>query len=829
MTALSWLHLTALSYRHYRMFTTLWGEGEMKLRYSALYVALTAIFAAGAVHAAAQDATPQDAPAARKVKDLDSVQVTATKRETPLQKTPVAISAISADSLDKERVMTVQDITKLVPGFEATSQGDHGVVTLTMRGIGNDSAKTEYADPEVAMFIDGVYSPRPEAAAGLLLDIERVEVLRGPQGTLWGRNSTAGVVNFETGKPDTSGFYGNAQIEAGNYSHVGTRATVNLPISSTFALRFAMAQEQHDGYVDYQNPTQQLPSVAQQQANYLASGGTLATFQPINASNYVTGGDKYNAQDQSAARVSAMWQPNDAFTWNLSYEYFRDRGTPGMSLMQQPRAGQDFWSALIDTAPYLKRDSHTVRSRMDFKIGDSMLLSYVAGFNRFSGKSNFDQDNGAQVPTSFTTGASYQADRTNFSNYKNYSHELDLKSTGDNAVDWILGAYYAAEDNNIRFDIPILNGTAQGTVAWQGSFIQPKETVETTAFFGQATWHITDGLRLTGGARWSNDTKKNEGGRGWGWAYDPTVPQVPISPDVEPGNVGFNVSTVNDARYDKSKVTWLARLDTDVGQHGLLYASVSTGYKSGGTQDAGTLYAPETLTNYEVGSKFSFLDGHLTWNSAIYYEQFKNFQLAAPITYPDGNRGLGFSNVKGTTKVMGFESELALSSENDRLNLVFSAIPKKELGTLKYAGSNDYQGLPACDPASGISACVDVSGNDLPHAPNASLTAIYEHDFRLSNGGRLTPRISAQYQSSQWLSTFNLGDGDKQKAYGRGDISLRYNEPQDRWWIGAYVQNVTDNKVRTSAGRFALPDGSFAYTSQYLPPRTYGINVGVWF
>ena len=801
----------------------------MKLRYSALYVAVTAIFASGAVHAAAQDPAPQNAAAGKKVKDLDSIQVTATKRETPLQKTPVAISAIGADTLDKERVMTVQDITRLVPGFEATSQGDHGVVTLTMRGIGNDSAKTEYADPEVAMFIDGVYSPRPEAAAGLLLDIESVEVLRGPQGTLWGRNSTAGVVNFQTGKPDLSGFYGNAQIEAGNYGHVGTRATVNLPISSTFAVRVAMAQEQHDGYVDYQNPSKQLPSVASQQAAYLASGGTLATFQPINASDYVTGGDKYNAQDQSAARVSALWQPNDAFTWNLSYEYFRDRGTPGMSLMQQPRSGQDFWSALIDTAPYLKRDSNTVRSRMDFKIGDSMMLSYVAGFNRFSGKSNYDQDNGVQVPTSFTTGASYQADRTNFSNYKNYSHELDLKSTGDNTVDWILGAYYAAEDNNIRFDIPILNGTSQGTVSWQGSFIQPKETVESKAFFGQATWHITDSLRLTGGARWSNDIKKNEGGRGWGWAYDPTVPQVPISPDVEPGNVGFAVSTVNDAKYDKSKATWLARLDTDVGQHGLLYASVSTGYKSGGTQDAGTLYQPETLTNYEVGSKFSFLDGHLTWNSAIYYEQFKNFQLAAPITYPDGNRGLGFSNVKGTTKVMGFESELALAGESDRLNLVFSAIPKKTLGTLKYAGSNDYQGLPACAPASGISSCIDVSGNDLPHAPNASLTAIYEHDFRLSNGGRLTPRISAQYQSAQWLSTFNLGDGDKQKAYGRGDISLRYNEPQDRWWVGVYVQNVTDGKVRTSAGRFALPDGSFAYTSQYLPPRTYGVNLGVWF
>ena len=802
----------------------------MKLRYSALYVAMTAILATGAAHANGQDTSAPSAAPSRKVKDLDTIQVSATKRETPLQKTPIAITAIGADTLDKERVMTVQDITKLVPGFEATTQGDHGVITLTMRGIGNDSAKTEYADPEVAVFVDGVYSPRPEAAAGLLLDIDHVEVLRGPQGTLWGRNSTAGVVNFVTAKPDLGGFYGNAQIGAGNYSHVGTRATVNLPISSTFAMRVAVAQEQHDGYVNFQNPSQQLPSIAQQQTAYLASGGTLATFQPINPNDYVTGGPKYNAQDQSAARVSALWQPNDAFTWNLSYEYFRDRGTPSMNLMQQPRAGQDFWSALIDVAPYLKRDSNTVRSRIDYKLNDGMMLSYIAGFNRFSGKSNFAQDAGVQVPTSFTTGATYQADRTNYSNYKSNSQELDLKSTGDNAVDWILGAYYAAENNNIRFDIPIFNGTQQGTVGWQGSFIQPKETVQSTALFGQATWHISDSWRLTGGARWSHDRKENRGGIGWGWAYNPNVPQTPLSPDVQPSPAtGFAISTLNDATYRNSKVTWLARVDTDVSPHGLLYASVSTGYKAGGTQDAGALYKPETLTNYEIGSKFSFLDGHLTWNSAIYYEQFKNFQLAAPITFPNGNRGLGFSNVQGTTKVLGIESELALAGKNDRLNLVFSAIPKKQLGTLHYAGSNDYQGLPPCPAGSGISNCIDISGNDLPHAPATSLTAIYEHDFRLSNGGRLTPRITAQYQSAQWLSTFNLGPGDKQGAYAREDVSLRYSEPQDRWWVSAYVQNVTNGKVRTSSGRFALPNGSFLYTSQYLPPRTFGVNLGVWF
>ncbi|WP_199098599.1 TonB-dependent receptor [Dyella sp. ASV21] len=810
----------------------------MKLRYSALYIAMSLVLAPGAALAADQDATPASSsaqnaapPVEKKVKQLDAIQVSATKRETPLQKTPVAVSAITPDTLDKERVMTVQDLTKLVPGLQGTSEGDHGVVTLTLRGIGNDSAKTEYADPEVATFVDGVYAPRAEAASGLLLDMDGVEVLRGPQGTLWGRNSTAGAISFQTAKPDISaGFYGNAQMEAGNYNQIGARAAFNLPISSTFAMRVAVVHEQHDGYVDYQNPSSELPSVAQQQATYLASGGDPAKFQPINADQFIHGGQKYSAQDQSAARVSALWQPSDSFKWNLSYEYFVDRGTPNLSLMQTPRAGQDFWSALIDVAPYLDRTSKTVRSRMDWNINDSMQLSYIAGYNRYSGKSDYDQDVGVSVPTSFTTGGVYQDDRTNYSNYESWSQEVDLKSTGQQTFDWIVGAYYAYEDNNIRFDIPIMNGTQYGSVNWQGSFIQPKETVKSSAIFGQSTWHISDHWRFTGGARWSHDNKANDGGVNWGWDGDPNVPQVPISPGVYPGpSNGFAVSTYNTASYSKSKVTWLARVDTDVGENGLLYASVSTGYKSGGTQDGGALYKPESLTNYEIGSKFSFLDGHMTWNSAIYYEDFKNFQLSAPITYPDGNHGLGFSNVGGSTEVLGIESELAYQQKDDRFDLIFSAIPKKKLGTLPYAGSNDYQGLPACPPASNLSSCMNVTGNDLPHAPNVSLTAIYEHDFHLGNGGRLTPRVSAQYQSSQWLSYFNLGDGDKQKAYTRGDLSLRYTEPGDKWWINAYVQNVSDGKVRTSAGRFQMADGSFQYVSQYLAPRTYGVQLGVWF
>ncbi|HEX6832113.1 MAG TPA: TonB-dependent receptor, partial [Rudaea sp.] len=748
----------------------------MKYRYCALYSAIVAVLAAGNAFAAPDPDAADPGKNKQDPQALDTIQVSATKRETPLQKTPIAISAIGSDTLEKERVNNITDFTKLVPGLAATTQGDHDVVTLSLRGIGNDSAKTEYADPEVALFVDGVYTPRAEAAAGLLLDLESIEVLRGPQGTLWGRNSTVGAVNFQTAKPELGNMYGYAQMEVGDYSHLGFRAAVNVPVSNTFAFRVAVAQEQHDGYVDFQRPEGQLPSVASQQAAYIAGGGTAATFKPIDPNIYVTNGQKYNAQDQSAARVSTLWRPSDRFTWNLSFEYFRDRGTPDANLMQNPRPGQEFWSTLADTAPYLDRNSYAVRSRMDYELSDSLELSYIAGWSKFNGSSDYDQDGGVQVPTSFATGATFQDDRTNYSHYRSSSHELDLKSTGDNTIDWILGLYYAAEDNAIRFDIPIFNGTPQGTVGWQGSFIQPKETVESYAGFGQATWHVSDRLRVTGGVRWTHDEKKNEGGRGWAWQYDPDVPQVPITPGTNPGpdnGFGFGISGINDGKYSASKPTWLLRVDGDLSSNAFVYASVSTGYKSGGLQDGGTPYKGETLTNYEIGAKLTFLDHRLTWNTALYYEDFKNFQLAAPITFVDGSHGLGFSNVQGSTKVTGFETELAANlGDADRLDFVFSAIPKKELGTLRYAGSNDYGGLPACPPASGIGNCLDITGNDLAHAPDASATLIYEHDFIFGNGGRLTPRFSGHYETSSWLSPFNLGDGDKQKAYFRGDFSM---------------------------------------------------------
>lgn len=683
-------------------------------------LALMAGSAHAATDAAAEVAAKEAAAAEKNSTTITEVYVTATKRSTSLQKTPVAVTAINAAALDDNHVQTLQDVVNLVPGFAATGQGDHGVITMTLRGIGNDSAKTEYADPEVATFVDGVYSPRPEGATALLFDLEAIEVLRGPQGTLWGRNSTVGAVNMQTVKPEIGSKAGNFEAGYGSYGRLGARGAVNIPLSDTMAMRVAVVHEQHNGYVDYQRAPD--VSLAAQHAAAdpviaawnKAHPGNPIGFQPINPNLFVSNGQKYSAQDQSAARLSFLWQPSSDLKWNIAYEHYMDRGTPSMNLMQTPRAGQDFWSALIDTAPNVNRDSHSVRSRVDYNINKDISLAYIAGYARFNGSSTFDQDGGANLPTSFTTGGSFQANNTVWSKYKNYSHELEIQSTGKRDVDWLLGLYYANEDNGIRFDIPIMNGTEQGTVGWQGSFIQPKETVDSKAVFGQATWNASDALHVTGGLRYTSDERKNIGGTNNGWS-DSNAPQVPVNPSMNPLAPGSGFSTYqhNDATFNDHKLTGLVRVGYDIDKNNMIYASVSTGYKSGGLQDGGKPYGSETLTNYEIGSKSTFLGGAVRMNNSAYYEKFKGFQFSAPVTNPDGTRGLATSNAEGA-KVWGLETEIAAKiTADDRIQLTAAYTN----ATLKHliGGSNDYA-LPAC-PVAGISTCLDVTGNTMPHSP----------------------------------------------------------------------------------------------------------------
>jgi len=801
----------------------------------------------------AQDSAPATPAPAVEAGQIQEITVTATKRETSLERTPIAISAFGQGQLDKQQVKDVTGLADFVPSLHFAQQGDQGAILLTMRGIGNDSAYTEVADPEVAIYVDGIYSPRAQGASVLLYDMERVEVLRGPQGTLFGRNATVGAINMVTAKPKLDDFHASLEAVGGSYNRFGVRGMVNIPVTSNFALRAAFITDRHDGYISYQ----QAPNIP-----------------GLNRSAFVTSGKRYGAADQKSARLSALWDLG-RFKWNLSGEYYKDDGAPILSLMQHPRAGQKFWSALVDTAPQTNRYSGGVRSNMTYDFSDHIEAAYIAGWSRVGGNADSDADAGAHPPTQNADGSinlpndSFGENRTTFSRYDSWSQEVQLKSIGKNTIDWILGGYYSHEKNQIRFDIDQRNGYRDGTFNWAGTFIQADRTIDSRAAFGQAIWHVNNWINLTGGIRYTSDEKRDVGGRnitycgGTVAAGNPNCYNTPGLPGIfgianngagnaqqvvdqlnaESSALGYgNLWDIskNDTHGKWNKVTWLARADAQVTDTTLVYGSVSTGFKSGNIEDGGLLAGPETLTNYEVGSKSRLFGGRATVNLAAYYEDFKGYQVNQAITTQDANGNITGSqlvttNAKGA-KAWGIEAEITANiTRIDRINFAGTYQHTK----LDHLVTIDNRIYPTAEEN-----FENLAGNQLPHAPHFSMTATYEHDFLLPNEGRLTPRFTVHYETRSWLSYFNgdvasryapgdqAGKGllgtefDQQKAYAKIDLGMTYAAPGDKYEIEAFGQNVTNHRIRTSAGVSGTTNGlSAVFLSNYEAPSTWGVRV----
>ncbi|WP_404713761.1 TonB-dependent receptor [Sphingomonas sp. MMS24-J13] len=806
----------------------------------AILVAGTAL---GLTIGASQSAFAQAAPtggAAPEATSADTGQVgeiivTATRRETSLQKTPVAVSAFSQATLDRQQVKDVTDLARFVPSLQFNQQGDQSAVLLTLRGIGNDSAYTEVADPEVAIYVDGVYSPRAQGAVVLLYDLERAEVLRGPQGTLFGRNATVGALNLTTAKPRLGEFSGYLEGVAGSYSRFGLRGAINIPVTDTLAIRIAGISDRHDGYADYQQP----PAVA-----------------GISPSAFITSGKKYYAADQQSGRINVLWQPSDKFTWNFGVEGYKDTGAPVTGLMQNPRPGQKMWSILADTAPDENRWSVNVHSTMDYNLSDKIQASYIAGYQKIGGSTQTNSDAGTLPPTSISTpSGAFQENRTVSSSYQFQSHELQLKSRGDNVIDWIIGGYYSHEKNKIRFDVDQRNGYRNGTFSWAGSFIQADREIDSLAAFGQATWHVNDKIRLTGGLRYTDDKKQDIGGRNvtYSGAGCSTADKAPggacttgifgAYPDATAQQLvtllpGYGIAN-NDVKGKWHKLTYLARADADLAPGILGYASVSTGFKSGNIQDNAGLTNPESLTNYEVGLKNRLFGNRMTLNVAAYYSDFKGYQVNQAVTNRDaaGNvisSQLVTQNAKGA-KAYGFEAELAWNvTDTDRFQFA-GTVQKTKLEELQSIDARLYNN-------SDQGKVEELKGNELAHAPRFSATATYEHDFVFASGARLTPRATTHYETKSWLSYFN-GDAnpfvnpnttgtprgiygtdfDRQKAYFRTDFSLRFEPENKRFMLEGFVENIENKKIRTGTGSFGAP-ATPVFISVLQSPRTWGVR-----
>ena len=773
-------------------------------------------------------ASPAPDPAA------GDIIVTATRRETSLQKTPIAVSVFSQAQLDRQQVVSPTDLQRFVPSLQFSQQADNGAILITLRGIGNDNAFTTSADPEVGIYVDGIYSPEPQGGSILLYDLERAEVLRGPQGTLFGRNTTAGALNLITTKPKLDKFSGDVELIGGSYSRFGSRGAINIPVSDTLAVRFAFATEQHDGYVSYQQPP--------------VSPGLDSTL-------YVTSGKRYNAVDQKSARASVLWAPGSNFRWNIDAEGFIDRGSPDASLMQTPRPGEKIWSVLADTAPDSHRYAVSIRSNMDYTFNDYLAASYIAGFNRVGGTSQSDVDLGVLPPLTASgalTPYGAEQDRTIASRNDFVSQEVQLKSHGKHAVDWIVGGFYSHEDNSERFDIDDRDGNRAGLSSFSVSFLNPAYKVTSYAGYGQATWNVSNRLHLTGGLRYSIDKKTSAGGAVYLYGCpNPPTAGAPPCRGIEgqyPGASGPELATLlgpdfhyvpSQARGTFKKLTYLARADYNVTDNALLYGSISTGFKSGIIDSLNEVTGPETLTDYELGAKTKLFDRKLTLNVAAYYYDYKGYQVGQIEVTRDANGNILSSvlatlNAKGATNY-GLEAE-ATWAVTPQDHIQFSgAVQNTKLKSLVTLDQR-FDGDPT-----DLAAQLQLKGNQLPHAPHFAATLTYEHDFVLPGGGKITPRGTVHYEMASWLSIFNgdrtnpsvngniSPDFDRQKAYTRSDLAIRYTAPGERYTLEAFVQNVENGKIRTSSTTYGIATDANSFLSLLQPPRTFGVRAQAHF
>ena len=506
---------------------------------------------------------PDDNEAAAAAAGLEEVVVTATKRETNLLVTPLAVSAVSQEQLTDQNVSDVTNLGDLVPNMQVGASPSDSGVQVTVRGITSNNF-TELGDPTVAIHVDGMYSPRPQAGLALLHDVSRVEILRGPQGTLFGRNSTSGSINIVTSRPRAAQ-EGSIEADISSFNRRTLRGWYNFPLTDAVAFRVSAMVERADSYLTQVHETFDLElDIDNDGTPEIVADGIPNTDQRRNVE--VDDGEAYFATDRYAIRLTVS-AGNDRNDLLATFDHFQDNSPGGISLKDCDKAKGTFfeceqkqWYASINVPGVKDFNIQTLRLQhtLDF---DTMVMENRIALSRQSRFQQFDGDAGAWADpdhpgyglSRFCCGGFPPLVRdasaferlgfpvqvqfpfedlqltTRYSQYDSNVWELQFKSTGSTDLNWIAGFFAMQEKNSIRFDVE-LPFCCTGGVPLAQSFVQPNRQVKTQAVFGQVDYSLNERTNVTVGYRQTWDTKSDKGGSNHStigyWVnpglYDPT-------------------------------------------------------------------------------------------------------------------------------------------------------------------------------------------------------------------------------------------------------------------------------------------------------------------
>jgi iron complex outermembrane receptor protein len=709
--------------------------------------------------------------------------VTASRREESIQKTPIAVTAIGGEAIQQQAISTFRDLSGRIPGLLAPKRSTaYTTQTYSIRGIGEVDT---YPEPSVAVYVDDVYLARTVGSLYDTPDLERVEVLRGPQGTLYGRNSSAGAIRFITKEP-TADRQLFVSATYGSFNNVDLKARLNGAILPDDKLNasFSVIRHTRDGW----------------QYNI-----------PLNI--------KVNDLDITVLRGKLKSQITDAVSITLSGDAMFDRSsqsyyTPVNQPDGQPGTGRKTDPDLTweDVEPYNFTNAYGGSLTLKYDVSENLTVKSVTAYRGIDGPINYGNSGVSAIKTPSLAG---------FDQYQ-ITEELNLNGEFDR-FNFVFGLYYFYE----YFHNHRLSQSASGTVDDVGTVTHTNNWLRTTSWsaFGQANYELTDALTVTVGGRWTTDLRKfrNVGQQGtrWGlhnadeWNYD----QDSFFLRYPTGNAGstftsFDV-TAKPARFSQftpklgAQVQW----SPDVFQ----YVSWSKGFKSGGydlrTNTAigtQTPYRPQVLTTYETGIKTSFFDRRFTANLSIYYNDIKDLQVRASSTAALGLVSNQLINA-GDGESWGGELELA-AVPTDRLRLNASVAYLK----------TRYKTFTATLPPN-VPGRTTLVGLDFPFSPEWQVGGSASYDLPITTHGKWQVAVDAQYESHRYFDLFNTEQvAVRAQTFVNGGIS--YTTEQGDLQAGVRVSNLF-NLRRAQQGSYA-PTNSGRYPTYYVAynePRTVNL------
>jgi len=727
---------------------------------------------------------------------LEEVVVTARKRSESLQDVPISIQALSSTKLDELGINGFDDYAAMLPTVSFTGIGP-GTNRIFMRGAADGGdGNVSGSQPSVGVYLD----EQPVTAIGANLDIhiydiERIEALAGPQGTLYGASSQSGTLRIITNKADPSAFAAGfdahyAGIDGGDTDH-GLEGFVNMPLGERTAIRLVGWSTQEGGWIENIPGTRTFSGLqpgdrsktidnerwVKDDQNEVETKGARAALRVDLTENWVgTASVIYQEQQSDGA-----FDQDRALDENEIQRYYDDWQDDEFTQYALTLEGEFLNQGIIYAGSYMDRD-------LDY-YADYTAYGEVTSYVPYYGCNYYTTDE-----SDFCTSAEEYLYFDN--NYERTSHELRLQSLGDGPFHYTAGAYY--EDAEHKYDQQFTQPFMSPSLWTRGREniyfnTDQKRTDELWAVFGELTYDITDSLRATVGARHYDSTNKLEGYTGWG--------------ETSFGNKGFDVDskTDDDDQIYKFNVTW------DVTDDAMVYATYSEGYRVGGlNRDPNvepSTYAPDKLNNYELGWKTTWLEGRLRFNGAAYYSEWDDMQFTI---YEFALSPVGNTYNVGEAEIKGAELDFSY--------LMFNSLTLS--GAMAY---NDAETTEDFTLNSRVSGDIDFNapdGSDLPFVPELKYSLNARYEFNVASLDSYT-QLTYTYTDESY-NDIRPARRDQQDEFS--NLNLRAGFNTGSWGVEVYATNLTDENDDVFIGNRSYYD-----TAAPQKPRTVGVRFSMRF